>query len=543
MGAWSRTTTESTEQHMRHFPKPSNAPSGATWLRHSLRGRPTTRLVFGTLLAGASLLPALGTQPASAAGYDPTADPYSMAAVTSQTGATTWWNAGFTGRGVDVAVIDTGVSPVPGLDAPGKIINGPDLSLESQAPNLTRLDTNGHGTFMAGLIAGKDATLTAPYANAPATSYRGMAPDARIVSVKVGTADGGVDVSQVIAAINWVVQNKNSNGMNIRVLNLAYGTNSTQDPAIDPLSYAVERAWNSGIVVVVAAGNPGYTGSNASLSLTNPASNPKVIGVGGYDTMGTASGSDDRIGTYSVSSGGNKKPNFVAVGSHTQGLRVPNGYLDVKYPEGRINDRYFRGSGTSQATAITAGAAALILQKFPSATPEDVKKLLAYTAVTIPSGDPQAQGAGAINLTLAATKTPADYAAVNQTYPTATGTGSLEAARGTDHLARDGVVLSGEKDIFNKPFNSAAMAAASAAGTSWSGGTWNGSTWTGSSWSGSSWSGSSWSGSSWSGSSWSGSSWSGSSWSGSSWSGSSWSGSSWSGSSWSGSSWSGGSWN
>ena len=73
-------------------------------------------------------------------------------------GAQAWWNAGYTGKGVDVAVIDTGVSPVAGLNAPGKVINGPDLSLESQAPNLTNLDTYGHGTFMAGLIAGHDST-------------------------------------------------------------------------------------------------------------------------------------------------------------------------------------------------------------------------------------------------------------------------------------------------------------------------------------------------------------------------------------------------
>ena len=83
-----------------------------------------------------------------------------------------------------------------GLDAPGKVVYGPDLSLESQAPNLRNLDTYGHGTFMAGLIAGRDASSTAPYASAPASAYRGIAPDARIVSLKVGTADGGVDVSR-----------------------------------------------------------------------------------------------------------------------------------------------------------------------------------------------------------------------------------------------------------------------------------------------------------------------------------------------------------
>ena len=173
-------------------------------------------------------------------------------------GAEKWWDAGYTGDGVDVAVIDTGVSPVEGLAQPGKIINGPDLSLESQAPNLAHLDTNGHGTFMAGLIAGHDSDLTTPYSTAPDSQYRGVAPDARIVNVKVGTADGGVDVSQVIAAIDWVVQHKDDNGMHIRVLNLSYGTNSSQDSLSDPLSYAAEQAWKAGIVVVAAAGNSGY---------------------------------------------------------------------------------------------------------------------------------------------------------------------------------------------------------------------------------------------------------------------------------------------
>ena len=124
-----------------------------------------------------------------------------------------------------------------------------------------------------------------------------------------------------------------------------------------------------------------------------------------------------------------------------------------------------------------------------------------------------------------------------QTNASSTGTGSLEASRGTDHLSENGVVLQGEEDIFGQPFDAKTIAALEAAGHSWSGGIWNGSSWSGSSWSGSSWSGSSWSGSSWSGNSWSGSSWSGSSWSGSSWSGSSWSGSSWSGGSWLGASW------
>jgi serine protease AprX len=462
-------------------------------------------------------------------------DPYSMKALTEMAGVSTWWDQGYTGAGIDVALIDTGVSPVEGLATAGKIINGPDLSLESQAPNLTYLDTNGHGTFMAGLIAGKDTTLTKPYKSAPATAYRGIAPDARIINLKVGTADGGVDVTQVIAAINWVVDHKTDNGMNIRVLNLAYGTASLQSASIDPLSFAVERAWKSGIVVVAAAGNAGYIRGKGSPSIANPAYNPYVIAVGGYDTMGTASISDDVMGAYSQGSCAApcKKPDFSAVGSHTQGLRVPNSFVDATHSEGLLGTRYFRGSGTSQAAAITSGSIALMLQKFPTATPDRIKKFIVASAGKLPGAN-LVQGAGSLDLTALATKNPPSY---NQSFTLSTGTGSVELARGNAHIAKAGIELTGEKDIFGKPFVSGT------AGSSWSGGTWNGSSWSGSTWSGSTWSGSTWSGSSWSGSWWSGSSWSGSTWSGSSWSGSSWSGSSWSGSSWSGESWATGSWN
>ena len=109
---------------------------------------------------------------------------------------------------------------------------------------------------------------------ASAGGYRGVAPDARIVSLKVGVADGGTDVTQVIAAIDWVVQHRHDNGMNIRVLNLSYGTNSTQPYGVDPLAYAVEQAWKAGIVVVAAAGNSGYQTGASAQGLADPALRP-----------------------------------------------------------------------------------------------------------------------------------------------------------------------------------------------------------------------------------------------------------------------------
>jgi serine protease AprX len=173
-------------------------------------------------------------------------------------------------------------------------------------------------------------------------------------------------------------------------------------------------------------------------------------------------------------------------------------------------------------------------------TPDQVKAYFADNAFSLDGASPLSQGAGEIDLkAMLSAKPPSKY---TQRFHLSSGTGSLEASRGEDHLTRDGVVLTGEQDIFGQPFDSTAMAKLEGQGKSWSDGSWNGSSWSGSSWSGSSWSGDSWPGSSWSGSSWSGSSWSDNLWSGSSWSGSSWSGSSWSGSSWSGSSWSGGAW-
>jgi serine protease AprX len=257
--------------------------------------------------------------------------------------------------------------------------------------------------------------------------------------------------------------------------------------------------------------------------------------------MGTPEQGDDHVSSYSASAstGSGRAPDFVAPSSHLQGLRDPGSWLDANHPEGILSARYFRGSGTSESAAITSGAVALLLDKNPALTPDQVKRYFADKAVKLTGANGQTQGAGEINPG-AMTEQPSSYPA--QSFPSSTGTGSLELSRGQDHLTRDGIVLAGERDIFGMPFDSAAMAAAEASATSWSGGNWNGSSWSGSSWSSSSWSGSSWSSSSWSGSSWSGSSWSSSSWSSSSWSGSSWSSSSWSGSSWSGSSWSGRSW-
>ena len=457
--------------------------------------------------------------------YNPAGDPYSLASTALGVGASTAWAEGITGAGIDVALIDSGISPVQGLAGDGKVVNGPDLSLDSQAGSSQSLDGFGHGTFMAGLIGAKDPGADV---SKPGSSYLGMAPDARIVNVKVGSNNGTVDVSQVIAGIDWVVEHRHDNGLNIRVLNLSIGTNSAQSYQVDPLAYAAEVAWRSGIVVVAAAGNDGAANGH----LDDPASDPFVIAVGGAGSSGTYSLNNLLVAAFSSLGNGIRNPDLIAPGSHLQGLRVPGSYIDQNFPSAAFGDRFFRGSGTSEAAALTSGAVALILQKRPSLKPGQVKAILAQTAAALPNVAVQAQGAGFLQVAAGvdeALSVPSGW----QGFWPSVGTGSLEKSRGTGHVSIGGAQLTGEQDIFGHPFSSSQHAAQSANGQGWSEGGWNGTTWSGTTWSGTTWSGTTWSGTTWSGTTWSGTTWSGTTWSGTTWSGTTWSGDIWSNYSWS----------
>ncbi|HEY7024106.1 MAG TPA: S8 family peptidase [Candidatus Limnocylindrales bacterium] len=433
-------------------------------------------------------------------------------------GATDLWRRGITGRGVDVAVIDTGVSPDP--DFAGRLINGPDLSFDSQSATTRYVDGYGHGTHMASIIAARDPQAGSNDQLADPAYFVGMAPAARIVNVKVGAANGVTDVSQVIAAVDWVVQHHDDDGLNIRVLNLSFGTNGTQSYVLDPLTYAVERAWFAGIVVVASAGNEGY-GSN---KLDDPAYDPFVIAVGSDDLNGTLDVSDDQVSDFSNRGTSSRRPDLVAPGQSIVGLRVPGSYIDMKHPEGRVGDSYFKGTGTSQATAVVSGAVALLLSARPSLTPSQAKAVLTGTADELSSDNTSGAGAGRVDVSRALTAPTAFARASFLSYPRATGRGLLQLSRGSAIVADShGIPLVGEQDIFGHPYS------VSTSGSSWSGGVWNGNSWSGNSWSGNSWSGNSWSAVTWTGNSWSGNSWSDLAWLGNSWSGNSWSGSSWSG--------------
>ncbi len=464
-------------------------------------------------------------------GFEPDKDKGSPRSVGKEISADKLWKDGLTGRGVDIAVIDTGVNPVKGLE--GRVIDGPDLSFDVPflATAQKSRDMHGHGTHMAGIIAGRDPEVTDL---SKPQRFIGIAPEARIVNVKVGAASGAVDVSQVITGIEWVVRNKRANGLNIRIINLSYGTPSTLKFWEDPVAAAAEAAWKAGIVVVVAAGNDGSVAN-----VTSPASSPMIIAAG-------ATGRKQGVTTF-TNSGGQRNPDLWAPGSSVVSLTAAaDDNVNKHGGPGRVGNRFRRGTGTSQAAAVISGAAALLLQAFPNATPDQIRIAMIRSNSKDPLKIGQLGGVGEIgsfvNLDRAMKLVPVtseadtlvrDFVAKFNAPAGPRGFGPLDASRGANIVvATNGTKLTGNIDWMGNSWS----------GNSWSGNSWSGNSWSGNSWSGNSWSGNSWSGNSWSGNSWSGNSWSGNSWSGNSWSGNSWSGNSWSGNNWSGNSWAGNSW-
>jgi serine protease AprX len=462
--------------------------------------------------------------------YDASAT--SMSEVRAAIGAEVMWARGYTGEGVGVALIDTGVVPVSGLTS-GNVRNAADLSFDGLFGQGRWLDGFGHGTHLAGIIAGEDPAGPDP------ERFLGVAPDARLYNVKVGASDGGVDVSQVVAAIDWVVEHRDDDPANpIRVLNLSYGTDGVQDFEVDPLTHAVQNAWRAGIVVVVSGGNAGF----GSPRLNNPAYDPHVIAVGAADLAGTAPLSgDDVVPDFSSRGDASRRVDLVAPGRSIVSLRDPGSYIDSAHPGARVGERFFKGSGTSQAAAVVSGAVALLLEQRPELTPDQVKALLRSTAAPMPVADTAGRGAGELDVAAAGFAVAPTAEQAQQSWPTSRGTGSLNAARGTQSVADGGVELSIEWDVMG-PWHASRWAADSTAGTSWVGGRWNGDDWTGSCWCSSSWAGPSWQPRPWGRASWAGRQWNGRQWNGRQWNGRQWNGDGWLGRQWNGRQWNGGNW-
>lgn len=414
-----------------------------------------------------------------------------------ETGATRLSAQGDTGQGVTVAVLDTGIDNLP--DFAGRLVGGVDLT----GGNNPYQDSYGHGTFVAGLIAGNGASSGG--------EYMGEAPGAKLVSIKVAGADGSTHLGTLISGMEWAVDHRSRYG--IRVLNISLGLRPTTSTVDNPVDQAVEAVWNSGIAVVAAAGNAGpFNGS-----ILSPGDDPLVITVGALDDMATASPGDDEINDFSsvgpTSPDGWVKPDLVASGRSVVSLAAPGSTIYDNYPTARIGAANFAGSGTSFSTAITSGAAALVLAANAGLSPDEVKGRLLGTADPGPLGNPFVDGHGALDAYAAATSGPLAF---NQS-----AAGLRPAWPGISvSLAPTRAV-----DTWNVSlWSGIPWSQVPGTGRVWNGLDWNGADWNGTASNGSTWNAWAWNGASWNAASWSGSAWDGSAWTGSAWTGAAWPG-------------------
>ena len=348
---------------------------------------------------------AVGLRVTSAPGSDPSADwtsnPTDASGPIAGTGqvnvyndvigSTSVWNLpGYLqGSKVAVAVVDSGVMRTKDLKGRNK------KNVNFNPAYHKAIDLYGHGTFVAGIVAGNGSISGG--------QYIGVAPKADLLNVRVSDDQGGCNESDVVAGLQWILQNKSR--YNIRVVNLSLNSAVAQSYRTSPLDAACEILWFNEIVVVTSAGNKG------TATLFPPANDPFVITVGATDDKRTRSVGDDTLAgfsSYGMSEAGLVKPELVAPGTKIIGLLPENDKLTMSKnrPQNRINSTYFVMSGTSVSAPMVSGAIALLLQDEPNLTPDQVKyRLMATANKSWPGYDPAKCGAGYLNV----------YAAVNGT--------------------------------------------------------------------------------------------------------------------------------
>lgn len=287
--------------------------------------------------------------------------------------------SGLTGKDVTIAVIDTGIHPHQDLQ--GRIAGFKDFINNRTAP----YDDNGHGTHCAGDAAGNGLLSNGKY-QAPAS-------EAKVIGVKVLDKMGSGSLSTVISGIEWCIQNQSM--LNIDILSLSLGSNATQSAEDDPVVKAVEKAWDNGMVVCVAAGNSGPS----EQTIASPGISPKVITVGAANDNNTVDRSDDTVADFSSRGptiDGIMKPDLLTPGVNIISLRSPRSFLDKTNPQARVDSNYFSLSGTSMATPICAGVVAQLLQKDPNLSPDQVKQQLISACEDL-GQPPNVQGHGYVD--------------------------------------------------------------------------------------------------------------------------------------------------
>jgi serine protease AprX len=394
-----------------------------------------------------------------------------------------------------IAIVDSGIQKNRNdFDWGARVVK--QVTLTSLLPNSPG-DGRGHGTLVAGLAAGS------------ATKYGGAAPTAPIVSLDVMDDNGMALTSDVIAAADWILQNKAT--YNIRVANFSLQSTTPASFAFDPLDQAVERLWFNGVVVVAAGGNYGENGLPTSVAYA-PGNDPFVITVGASDLNGTSStAADDTAAPWSAfgyTLDGFAKPELGAPGRGLYGPVPSVSTMAREHPE-RLACAvcpYMWMSGTSFAAPVVSGAAAMVLAYHPNWTPDQVKGALMLSAQQTAAG--AALGVGELNAKAATqvASPPNPNLALNQ-FVGPDGSGGLV-------------------------FDSASWASTAQANASWNSASWNSASWAAASWNSASWANASWAAASWAAASWNSASWAAASWAAASWAAASWNAASWAAASW-----------
>jgi serine protease AprX len=337
------------------------------------------------------------------AGYDNNDEDFYYASVA---GADALHRHGVTGKGVTVAVLDSGLWEHPALatDTEGKprVLARYDAITNTTPQEV--FDASGHGTHMTSVIAHSGPTTTN---GVPTGSFKGIAPDVNLVTVKAFDVEGQGDFLDIVRGVQWVVDHRET--YNIKVLNLSFGARPRWNYWLDPINQAVMRAWASGITVIAAAGNVGPD----PMTISAPGNLPYVITVGAVtDSWTPLDRDDDYIPDFSSrgpTPNAHIKPDLVAPGGHITGLTRPGSMLTQEHPNYVLKTGEFVMTGSSQASALVSGIVAILLQLEPDLTPDDIKCKLLTSAEPAINRDgllaysPFQQGHGYVNATRAVT--------------------------------------------------------------------------------------------------------------------------------------------
>ena len=374
-----------------------------------------------------------------------------------------------------IAVVDSGIDATR-RDFGNRVVG--QISLTQLQPNATG-DGRGHGTFVAGLAAGR----------------YGGAPGARVVAIDVMDDNGKAMTSDVIAAADWILQNKDR--YRIRVANFSLHASRPSSFRTDPLDRAVERLWFAGVVVVTSVGNYAKDGAPSGVPFA-PANDPFVLTVGALDLGASAEATDDSNAPWSAhgrTPDGFLKPDLGAPGRHLVSPVPPASTLLLERPDRAVPPRSMRLSGTSFAAPMVSAASAYVLAVHPQWTPDQVKGALMASA----------QKAG-------------------KATEGSLGVGSIDARGAQDVASPPNPNRALNRFLINDPsgsefpvFDTASWDSAVKTDASWDSASWSDASWADASWDSASWADVAWSDASWADVAWTDASWADASWADASW--------------------------